>query len=129
MVCVSCYLDQARINSFMQKDKKKKATSNTVKDAVDASGETESKDAVKLKKQINTLLKKQKVRRVSGIVKAHDSFKPWGQEAQVKVGARLIQLLLETAYIQPTAEQFDDGPPEIRPAFKQSSKNVTLENT
>ncbi|CAF2062046.1 unnamed protein product [Brassica napus] len=120
---------EARINSFMQKDKKKKATSNTVKDAVDASGETESKDAVKLKKQINTLLKKQKVRRVSGIVKAHDSFKPWGQEAQVKVGARLIQLLLETAYIQPTAEQFDDGPPEIRPAFKQSSKNVTLENT
>ncbi|CDY07360.1 BnaA07g24390D [Brassica napus] len=113
---------EARISSFMQKGKRKN-------EAVDASGETGTKEAVKLKKQINTLLKKHKVRRVSGIVKAHDSFKPWGQEAQVKVGARLIQLLLETAYIQPSAEQFDDGPPEIRPAFKQSSKNVTLENT
>ncbi|RID55216.1 hypothetical protein BRARA_G02492 [Brassica rapa] len=118
---------EARIKSFMQKGKMKNATSNT--EAVDALGETGTKEAVKLKKQINTLLKKHKVRQVSGIVKAHDSFKPWGQEAQVKVGARLIQLLLETAYIQPPAEQFDDGPPEIRPAFKQSSKNVTLENT
>ncbi|CAH8348222.1 unnamed protein product [Eruca vesicaria subsp. sativa] len=117
---------EARINSFMQKGKK---TVNDDTEAVDASGGTETKEAVKLKKQINTLLKKHKVRRVSGIVKAHDSFKPWGQEAQVKVGARLIQLLLETAYIQPPVEQFEDGPPEIRPAFKQSSKNVTLENT
>ncbi|CAN7053193.1 unnamed protein product [Brassica rapa subsp. trilocularis] len=118
---------EARISSFMQKGKMKNATSNT--EAVDALGETGTKEAVKLKKQINTLLKKHKVRQVSGIVKAHDSFKPWGQEAQVKVGARLIQLLLETAYIQPPVEEFDDGPPEIRPAFKQSSKNVTLENT
>ncbi|KAL0800918.1 hypothetical protein Bca101_056093 [Brassica carinata] len=121
---------EARINSFMQKGKKNKNESpNDDTEAVDDSGETEYKEAVKLKKQIYTLLKKHKVRQVSGIVKAHDSFKPWGQEAQVKVGARLIQLLLETAYIQPPVEQFDDGPPEIRPAFKQSSKNVTLENT
>ncbi|KAF2607482.1 hypothetical protein F2Q68_00045788 [Brassica cretica] len=85
-----CYLDQARIKSFMQKGKKNKNESHkTVTEAVDASRETQSKDAVKLKKQINTLLKKQKVRRVCGIVKAHDSFKPWGQEAQVKVGAHV----------------------------------------
>ncbi|KAL0664066.1 hypothetical protein Bca4012_100903 [Brassica carinata] len=90
---------EARINSFMQEGKKNKNESHkTVTEAVDASRETESKDAVKLKKQINTLLKKQK-------------------------------LLLETAYIQPPVQEFDDGPPDIRPAFKQSSKNVTLENT
>ncbi|WZZ67827.1 hypothetical protein YC2023_079197 [Brassica napus] len=69
-----CYLDQARIKSFMQKGKKNKNESHkTVTEAVDASRETQSKDAVKLKKQINTLLKKQKVRRVSGIVKARSS--------------------------------------------------------
>lgn len=69
-----CYLDQARIKSFMQKGKKNKNESHkTVTEAVDASRETQSKDAVKLKKQINTLLKKQKVRRVCGIVKARSS--------------------------------------------------------
>ncbi|KAF8074247.1 hypothetical protein N665_1117s0003 [Sinapis alba] len=120
---------EARINNFMKKAKKKKnATQDDESEAVDASGKIETKETVKLKKQINTLLKKHKVRQVRGIVKAHDSFKSWGQEAQVKVGARLIQLLMETAYIQPPAEQFDDGPPEIRPAFKQSSRTVTIEN-
>nr|VDD63896.1 unnamed protein product [Brassica oleracea] len=119
---------EARINSFMKKAKKKKNVVDDESEAVNASGEVETKETLKLKKQINTLLKKHKVRQVRGIVKAHDSFKSWGQEAQVKVGARLIQLLMETAYIQPPAEQFDDGPPEIRPAFKQSSRTVTIEN-
>lgn len=82
-----CY--QARINSFMKKAKKKKNAATQEDDeaeGVDGSGEVETKETLKLKKQINTLLKKHKVRQVRGIVKkAHDSFKSWGQEAQVKV--------------------------------------------
>lgn len=85
MVCVCGCFDQARINSFMKKAKKKKNVVDDESEGVDASGEVDTKETLKLKKQINTLLKKHKVRQVRGIVKAHDSFKSWGQEAQVKV--------------------------------------------
>ncbi|XP_010511924.1 PREDICTED: DNA-directed RNA polymerase 1, mitochondrial-like [Camelina sativa] len=124
---------EARIKSFMEKTKKKKnATDKTINDeseAVHESGETVAKETERVKKQVSVLMKKKKLREVKALVKKHDSFKPWGQEAQVKVGSRLIQLLMQNAYIQPPAEQFDDGPPDIRPAFKQTFRTVTLENT
>ncbi|CAL5338005.1 unnamed protein product [Camellia sinensis] len=43
------------------------------------------------------------------------------------VGTRLIELLLQTAYIQPRADQLADGPPDIRPAFVHSLKTVVKE--
>lgn len=42
-----------------------------------------------------------------------------------QVGCRLIQLLIETAYIQPPVDQLGDGPPDIRPAFMHSLRTVT----
>ncbi|CAN8238973.1 unnamed protein product [Cochlearia groenlandica] len=122
---------EARINSFLQKTKKRKntAVNDESEEAVHVSGEAVTKETHKLRRQVDSLLKKHKVRQVRGIVKANDTFKAWGQEAQAKVGARLIQLLMENAYIQSPAEQFDDGPPDIRPAFTQSFRNVTLEHT
>ncbi|XP_010470873.1 PREDICTED: DNA-directed RNA polymerase 1, mitochondrial [Camelina sativa] len=124
---------EARINSFLEKTKKKKnATDKTINDeseAVHVSEETVTKETERVKKQVSVLMKKKKLREVKALVKKHASFKQWGQEAQVKVGSRLIQLLMQNAYIQPPAEQFDDGPPDIRPAFKQTFRTVTLENT
>ncbi|CAN8236050.1 unnamed protein product [Cochlearia groenlandica] len=118
---------EARINSFLQKTKKKKIDDES--EPVYASGETVTKETERLRKKVDALMKKHKVRQVRGLVKANDSFKPWGQEAQAKVGARLIQLLIENAYIQSPTKEFDDGPPEVRPAFTQTFRNVTLENT
>ena len=37
----------------------------------------------------------------------------------------LLQLLIETAYIQPPTDQLGDTPPDIRPAFVHTFKNVT----
>lgn len=42
----------------------------------------------------------------------------------MQVGSRLIQLLMETAYIQPPVDQLDDTPPDIRPAFVHTLKQV-----
>lgn len=42
----------------------------------------------------------------------------------VQVGCRLIQLLTETAYIQPPVDQLADGPPDIRPAFIHTQQTV-----
>lgn len=40
------------------------------------------------------------------------------------MGSRLIQLLMETAYIQSPADHSEDGPPDIRPAFVHNLKTI-----
>ncbi|KAK9271476.1 hypothetical protein L1049_001835 [Liquidambar formosana] len=72
-------------------------------------------------------MKKQKLQAVKQIVKGQDDSKPWGPEAKAKVGSRLIELLMRTAYIQPPANQLADGPPDIRPAFIHTFRTVMRE--
>ncbi|XP_057961393.1 DNA-directed RNA polymerase 1B, mitochondrial-like isoform X2 [Malania oleifera] len=114
---------EARIHKFLEKTKRKTA----IKNPEGESDNTVSKEQEKLRKKVSNLMKKQKVQQVRNIVKRQDDSKPWGQDAQVKVGSRLIQLLIETAYIQPPADQLGDGPPDIRPAFVHKIKIVTKE--
>ena len=108
------------------------------------------KEQNKLRKKVSSLVKKQKMQQAIGIIRGLDEWKPWGHEAQVKVcylcicgrgsflrfmlqcsyctfqvGCRLMQLLIETAYIQPPVDQLGGGPPDIRPAFKHTFKTVT----
>lgn len=40
----------------------------------------------------------------------------------MQLGCRLIELLTETAYVQPAISQSADSPPDIRPAFRHSIK-------
>ncbi|MBA0563332.1 hypothetical protein Golob_008314, partial [Gossypium lobatum] len=121
------YVDQARIQKFLEKTKKKNTTDK--KSVTESEPETTeqgklAKNEEKLRKKVTQLMKKQKVHQVREIVKGRDTSKPWGQEAHVKVGCRLIQLLMENAYIQPPVDQIGDGPPDIRPAFVHALKNV-----
>ncbi|KAH7840574.1 hypothetical protein Vadar_018774 [Vaccinium darrowii] len=114
---------EARIYRFLERTKKK----NTLNKNPEEESDPVVKDEQKLRKKVNVLMKKQKVQQVRAIVKEHEDFKPWGQDGQVKVGCRLIQLLMESAYIQPPVEQLGDGPPDIRPAFTHSLKTLTKE--
>ncbi|PQQ03352.1 hypothetical protein Pyn_01424 [Prunus yedoensis var. nudiflora] len=50
--------------------------------------------------------------------------KPWGRDKQAKLGSRLIELLTETAYVQPPLSQLADSPPDVRPAFRHRFKAV-----
>ncbi|KAG6765794.1 hypothetical protein POTOM_029851 [Populus tomentosa] len=106
---------------FLEKTKKRKNVEDKISeggsDAAIEEGEKLSKEQEKLRKKVTTLIKKQKVQQVRRIVKGHDDSRPWGQEEHVKVGSRLIQLMIETAYIQPPIDQIGDGPPDIRPAL------------
>ncbi|WCJ35758.1 DNA-directed RNA polymerase 1 mitochondrial [Euphorbia peplus] len=117
---------EARIHQFLEKTKKKKKSGK--KELEDESNpvidEEVTEEQQKLRKKVSYLMKKKKVQQVRGLVKAHDNSKPWGQEGQVKVGCRLIHLLMETAYIQPPINQSGDCLPDIRPAFVHSLKNV-----
>ncbi|XP_024018245.1 DNA-directed RNA polymerase 1, mitochondrial [Morus notabilis] len=120
---------EVKIQRFFEKTKKKKKKKNTngedVSDVVSAEqGNLNGKGQEKLRKKVTQMIKKQKVQQVRIIVDRVDDSKPWGQEGHVKVGCRLIQLLMETAYIQPPVDQLDDSPPDIRPAFVHSLKTV-----
>ncbi|CAI0462469.1 unnamed protein product [Linum tenue] len=123
---------ESMINKFLEKTKKrgKKASKPEIEPDSASVANTEEKsgeDSDKLRKKVTTLMKKQKLYQVRKMVKDHDDPTPWGQEAHVKVGCRLIQLLIETAYIQPPVDQLGDGPPDIRPAFVHTLKTVTHE--
>ena len=74
-------MDQARILRFMEKTKKKNASSNSP----DGGSDPVTKEQEKLRKKVSMLIKKQKLQQVRQIVKGQDNSKPWGQDAHVKV--------------------------------------------
>ncbi|KAJ6322135.1 hypothetical protein OIU77_012086 [Salix suchowensis] len=120
---------EGRIHKFLEKTKKRKNVEDKISevksDAAIEEGNKLTKEQEKLRKKVTTLIKKQKVQQVRRIVKGHGDSLPWGQEEHCKVGSRLIQLMIETAYIQPPIDQIGDGPPDIRPAFVHTLKTIT----
>ncbi|KAJ9147463.1 hypothetical protein P3X46_029624 [Hevea brasiliensis] len=126
VVAAACKIGDAidqevRIHRFLEKTKKKRAGSE--KNQEDESNGM-VKEQQKLRKKVTDLIKKQKLPAVRKIVKGHDDSKPWSQDAKAKVGSRLIELLIQTAYIQPPANQSADDPPEIRPAFVHTFRTL-----
>ncbi|KAF1871900.1 hypothetical protein Lal_00012117 [Lupinus albus] len=132
------HMGQARIYRFMEETKKtKEKRSTTVNPDGESDLEPKERDKLieqkekmvndqkRLRKKVASLIKKQKKQQAMGIVRGLDDRKPWGQEGQVKVGSRLVQLLIETAYIQPPPNQSADSPPDIHPAFKHSLKTIS----
>ncbi|CAN4082740.1 unnamed protein product [Withania somnifera] len=114
---------EVRIHNFLEKTKKHKALKDTkMEDEEPATQEQE-----KLHKQVTSLMKKQKLRAVNQILRSQDDSKPWGQDARAKVGSRLIEFLIQTAYIQSPADQLAVDPPDIRPAFIHSFRTVAKE--
>ncbi|XP_076941811.1 DNA-directed RNA polymerase 2, chloroplastic/mitochondrial-like [Bidens hawaiensis] len=120
VVSASCSVGEAieqeiRIHNFLEKTRTKKAAKDlNNKDKVsDVSKEQEG-----LHKKVTKLMKKQKLQAVGRIVKGYDDSKPWSQPVKAQVGSHLIELLLQSAYIQPQADQLGgDTPPDFRPAF------------
>ncbi|XP_073282501.1 DNA-directed RNA polymerase 1, mitochondrial-like [Primulina huaijiensis] len=111
---------EARIHKFLEFSKRKNALNRISGEEPDNA----VNEQVKLRKKVTMLMKKQRVQQVRKIVKQQDDFKPWGQDNHVKVGCHLIQILMETAYVQPPVDQFEDGPPDIRPAFVHTLRSV-----
>ncbi|KAI9153573.1 hypothetical protein LWI28_013283 [Acer negundo] len=117
---------EVRIHRFLEKTKKKKADKD--KEGEEGASDVIIKEQENLRKKVTYLIKKHKLPAVRQIVKGQDDSKPWGQDAKAKVGSRLIELLMETAFIQPPSDQLADGPPDIRPAFVHTFRIVSKEN-
>lgn len=82
-------MDQARINRFLEKTKKKKNLtddkSEDISEPLANELEKVNKEKEKIRKKVTSLIKKQKLHQVRKIVKQQDNSKPWGQDAHVKV--------------------------------------------
>ncbi|PRQ53261.1 putative DNA-directed RNA polymerase [Rosa chinensis] len=126
VVSAACTIGEAieqevRIHNFLERTKKKKVG----KDQETGESDAMMKENEKLNKKVTNLMKKQKMQAVRHIVRGHDDSKGWSQEAKAKVGSRLIELLTQTAFIQPPANQLGDGPLDIRPAFVHTFRTVS----
>ncbi|PWA84154.1 DNA-directed RNA polymerase 2B [Artemisia annua] len=134
VVSASCSLGEAieqeiRIQNFLEKTKTKKAAKATkhAKTEEEVPGIV-TKEQEGLHKKVTNLIKKQKLHAVGRIVKGQDDSKPWPQHVKAQVGSRLIELLLQSAYIQPPADQSGGAmPPDIRPAFVHTFRTSVKE--
>ncbi|GJN12900.1 hypothetical protein PR202_ga31225 [Eleusine coracana subsp. coracana] len=116
---------EVRIHKFLEKTKKK--SNKEIDNEEEIVDSDIAKEHQRIRKKVTDLMRKGKIRILRNIVKNYDSSRPWGQDAQAKVGSRLIELFIETAHIQPPASQSSDGPPDIRPAFRHEMRTVPKE--
>ncbi|CAL5376392.1 unnamed protein product [Camellia sinensis] len=103
---------EVRIHSFLEKTKMYQR-----KKIVAPTEESFRKDVEIRRKRVKSLIRRRKILEVQKLVK-DEEIKPWGRDTQAKLGCRLIELLTETAYVQPPVNQLADSPPDIRPAFR-----------
>ncbi|KAG5225893.1 DNA-directed RNA polymerase [Salix suchowensis] len=110
---------EVRIHNFLEKTKnyKRKKTMHEVQETMDKEKEV-------LRKRVNSLIRRKRLMEVQNLVK-QDETKPWSRGTQAKLGSRLIELLTETAYVQPPVNQSEDIPPDVRPAFRHIFKTLT----
>ncbi|KAF9663906.1 hypothetical protein SADUNF_Sadunf17G0100800 [Salix dunnii] len=133
VVTAACMIGDAieqeiRIHNILEKTRKKKENADDSKNGVEGESPAVMKEQENLRKRVTDLIKKQKLPAVRKIVKGKDDSKSWNADARAKVGSRLIELLLRTAYIQPPCDQLADSPSEPRPAFVHTSRTVSYEN-
>ncbi|XP_050940583.1 DNA-directed RNA polymerase 3, chloroplastic isoform X1 [Cucumis melo] len=110
-------LNQVRIQSFLEKARSNQRTK------VPADTECLSKEKEVLRKRVNGLIRRRRLKEVQKLLKKEE-FKAWGRDTQAKLGSRLIELLIESAFIQPPVSQSADSPPDVRPAFWHGFKPV-----
>ncbi|XP_061948527.1 DNA-directed RNA polymerase 2B, chloroplastic/mitochondrial-like isoform X3 [Populus nigra] len=121
-------MKQIRIHNILEKTRKKKEKAYDSKNGVEGESPAVMKEQENLRKKVTDLIKKQKLPAVRKIMKGKEDSKPWNADARAKVGSRLIELLLQTAYIQPPCDQLADSPSEPRPAFVHTFRTVSYEN-
>ncbi|GJM97829.1 hypothetical protein PR202_ga14785 [Eleusine coracana subsp. coracana] len=112
-----------KVQAFFQKSRKKGRTKDQ--------GETDlavDKEQAKCQKRVKSLVKRRKLSAAQKLVQQEIELEEWGTEAQVKLGTRLIELLLDSAFVQSPADQSPDSSPDFRPAFRHVLRQPIVEN-
>ncbi|KAL7137956.1 hypothetical protein ABFS83_10G130300 [Erythranthe nasuta] len=111
--------NEVRIHSFLEKMKK-----NEKREIGDETQVDSSNEASIMRKRVKSLIKRNRVIEVHKLVRSEE-FKSWGRDIQAKLGCCLIELLTQSAYVQPPVNQTADSPPDVRPAFRHIFKIAT----
>uniref|UniRef100_A0A0E0ACN1 DNA-directed RNA polymerase n=1 Tax=Oryza glumipatula TaxID=40148 RepID=A0A0E0ACN1_9ORYZ len=108
-----------KVQTFFQKTRKKSAGENDL---------ALEKEQAKCRKRVKSLVRRRKLTEAQKIVQQEIELEEWGTESQVKLGTRLIELLLDSAFVQSPADQTPESSPDIRPAFKHVLRQPIVEN-
>ncbi|KAH6817431.1 DNA/RNA polymerases superfamily protein [Perilla frutescens var. frutescens] len=112
---------EVRIQSFLEKEKKGQG-----KEVVAEGQEDPSKEVAILRQRVKSLIKRNRVVEVQKLLRSEE-FKSWGRDIQAKLGCCLLDLLTQSAYVQPPIDQAADCPPDVRPAFRHIFKIAARE--
>ncbi|TKY73147.1 DNA-directed RNA polymerase 3 [Spatholobus suberectus] len=109
---------EVRIHKFIKGNKSSwsKKTEADAEDGLDG-------DKKKQINYLNSLIKKNRLKEVQMVLRKEEC-SPWSRDMQAKLGSRLIELLIDTAYVHSPVNQSADTPPDIRPAFRHGFKTV-----
>ncbi|XP_027919149.1 DNA-directed RNA polymerase 3, chloroplastic isoform X2 [Vigna unguiculata] len=110
---------EVRIHNFLEKTRTRKSK-KTEADREDCT----DNDTQKLRKHVNGLIKRRRLKQVQMLLKEEECG-PWGRDTQAKLGCRLIDLLIQTAFVHSPINQSADTPPDIRPAFRHRFKVIS----
>ncbi|KAI5079887.1 hypothetical protein GOP47_0005366 [Adiantum capillus-veneris] len=77
-----------------------------------------------LQRQVQKFVKQGNRRVLRKKLRTIDCSEPWSSVVRAQVGSHLLDLLLQTAYIQDPGDNASGGSVEIRPAFRHSIKTV-----
>ncbi|XP_062229432.1 DNA-directed RNA polymerase 3, chloroplastic-like [Phragmites australis] len=112
-----------KVQAFFQKSRKKGKS----KDQGENDQALQKEQAIS-RKRMKSLVKRRKLSEAQKLVQQEIELEEWGTEAQVKLGTRLIELLLDSAFVQSPADQSPDSSPDFRPAFKHVLRKPIVEN-
>ncbi|WOK98268.1 hypothetical protein Cni_G06978 [Canna indica] len=111
-----------RIQAYLEKSKGSGRTGGSNKNGI------LDKHQEMLGKKVMKLIKMKKMIEVQKILRNELQIDSWGRDGQAKLGSRLIELLIESAFIQVPSDPSADSPPEFRPAFRHTFKNFSKED-
>ncbi|XP_073001971.1 DNA-directed RNA polymerase 3, chloroplastic isoform X2 [Typha latifolia] len=111
-----------KIHAYLQKTKRSGKRKNQGEE-----NKNESKEQENLRKRLMNLVKMKKLSEVQKLIKTEIEIEPWGRDAQAKLGSRLIELLIDSAFVQPPPSQLADDLPEIHPAFRHTFRIAAKE--
>ncbi|KAJ4810591.1 DNA-directed RNA polymerase [Rhynchospora pubera] len=79
-------------------------------------------------KRVSAMIRARKIGEVQKLIRDELEVKPWSKKVKAQVGTKLVDLLIESAYIQPALEQENDASFVMRPAFRHSYRKASKED-
>ncbi|CAM6076268.1 unnamed protein product [Sphagnum tenellum] len=119
---------EVRIHQLMKKKKKhmELKTGGTERSLLSGkviTGQNVDITSDSMREKVKKLVKQNKLRRVDSILRHASTDEPWTAAIHVKVGSRLLELMMETSFVQPAADQECPDVLDLRPAFTHTLKS------